>query len=80
MQCQHGQRTIPQTVGIRKPIAVHFQLPVSFFIVSNVVAQGKWNTVNSITLIAVSIVQPFCLKISPIANVSSIFTNEVPCI
>ena len=66
---------IPQIVGIKNAIAVHFKLPVSFFIVNNVVIHGKWNIVNIITFIAVSNVHPFCLKISPITNVSSKFTN-----
>ena len=52
-------KTIPQIVGIAKEIAVHFQLPVSFFTVSNVVAQGKCKIVKSITFIAVIIVHPF---------------------
>ena len=67
--------TIPQIVGIKNAITVHFKLPVSFFIVNNVVIHGKWNTVNSITFIAVSKVHPFCLSISPIINVSSKSTS-----
>ena len=70
---------IPQTVGSKKLIKLHFQLPVSFFIVNNVVAQGKCKTVNNITFIALNIVHPFCLNISPITKVSSIFTKDVPC-
>lgn len=53
-------------------------LPVSFFIVSNVVAQGKWKQVNSITLIAVSNVQPLLISIWPIEAISSMLTNDVP--
>ena len=77
MQFVNIQITIPQTVGIKNEIIVHFMLPVSFFIVINVVLHGKCNTVNIITLIAVKIVQPFCLKISPSAKVSSISTNTL---
>lgn len=35
------QRAIPTAVGSAKLSAVHFRLPVSFFIVRHVVAQGK---------------------------------------
>ena len=34
-------RAIPQTVGIIKASAVHFQLPVSFLMVRQVVEQGQ---------------------------------------
>ena len=34
---------IPITVGIRKAAAVHLRLPVSFFMVRQVVEQGQWN-------------------------------------
>ena len=61
------QRTIPQTVGSKNAIMLHFQLPVSFLIVIKVVLQGKCNSVNSMTFIAVSKVQPFCTKIFPIS-------------
>ena len=60
------QRIIPQMVGRRKERNVYFMLPVSFFMVSNVVVQGKCNKVIIITLIAVNNVQPFWTKISPI--------------
>ena len=56
------QRTMPQNVGIKKLSIVHFRLPVSFFIVIKVVAQGKCKQVKIITFIAVQIVQPFCIK------------------
>ena len=55
------------TVGIRIARAVHLRLPVSFFMVKIVVAQGQWNRENSITEIAVFIVQPFAIKSSLIA-------------
>lgn len=63
----HIQITIPKTVGKIKDIIVHFQLPVSFFIVNKVVLQGKCSKVKIITLIAVKIVHPFCIRIFPIA-------------
>lgn len=72
------QTAIPHKVGIAKEANVHFQLPVSFFIVRRVVLQGKCKSVNSITLTAVSIVQPFCSRIFEILAISSKFTNT-PC-
>ena len=57
---------IPHKVGRRKETIVHFILFVSFFIVSKVVPQGKCNNVNIITLIAVSKLHPFDVKILPI--------------
>jgi hypothetical protein len=36
------QRKTPKTVGSRNPTAVHFRLPVSFFMVRQVVEQGQW--------------------------------------
>lgn len=62
---------MPKIVGIINAITDHFKLPVSFFIVINVVLQGKCNSENSITFIAVRTFQPFSLRISPIAKVSS---------
>lgn len=44
---------IATTVGISTPRAVHFQLPVSFLIVSIVVPQGQCNKLNSMVLRAV---------------------------
>lgn len=49
---------IPTAVGITNDNAVHFQLPVSFLIVHNVVAQGKWMSENSIVQTAVIHVHP----------------------
>ena len=37
------QSKAPTRVGRRKAAPVHFQLPVSFFMVRQVVPQGKWN-------------------------------------
>ena len=65
------QNTIPHTVGSKNANPTHFQLPVSFFIVSNVVVHGKCNKVNIITFIAVSNVHPFCIKICSMLNVFS---------
>ena len=69
---------MPQSVGKIKLRPTHFQLPVSFFIVSKVVAQGKCKQVKIITLRAVNKVQPLLAKIWPIEKVSSKFTSEVP--
>ena len=69
------QITIPQSVGKTNAIKAHLILPVSFFIVINVVLQGKCNKTKIIVLIAVSMVQPFAFKISPILKVSSKFTK-----
>ena len=68
---------IPHKVGRRKETIVHFILFVSFFIVSKVVPQGKCNNVNIITLIAVSRVQPFDVKIFPITATFSISINSL---
>ena len=54
---------MPQSVGKIKLRPTHFQLPVSFFIVSKVVAQGKCKQVKIITLRAVNKVQPLLAKI-----------------
>ena len=78
MKVVNIQRIIPQTVGIRKETIVHLRLPVSFFMVSNVVLHGKWSKVNNITLIAVSIVHPFCKRILAILEISSKST-KAPC-
>ena len=48
-------------------IAVHFILPVSFFMVKIVVAQGQCKSEKSITEMAVAAVQPFEISISFIA-------------
>ena len=69
------QVRIPQTVGMRKETMDHFKLPVSFFIVSNVVPHGKCIKVKSITLIAVSMFQPFCIKMVPMWEAYSKFTK-----
>ena len=60
------QITIPHNVGNTKLRAVHLIEAVSFFIVSNVVVQGKCNTVKIMTFTAVNIFQLFCNKICPI--------------
>ena len=54
---------IPATVGISIDRRVYFKLPVSFFIVRQVVEQGKWQTVIIIIHTAVTAVQPFWLSI-----------------
>ena len=52
----------PINVGSNIEVNVHFRLPVSFFIVRQVVDQGKCNTVIIIIQTAVVIVQPFAEK------------------
>ena len=55
---KHAQS--PKAVGSAAEIKVHFKLPVSFFMVSNVVAHGKCISENSITHTAFTLVHPFC--------------------
>lgn len=45
--------TIAILVGISAESAVHFKLPVSFFIVKRVVAHGQCNKLNNIVFRAV---------------------------
>lgn len=58
------QTSIPVNVGMRNASAVHFQLPVSFLIVSIVVAQGKWISENSMVQMAVTQVHPLATNSS----------------
>ena len=46
-------------VGLAKARSVSFKLLVSFFIVRRVVEQGQWNSIKTMVLIAVTVVQPF---------------------
>ena len=57
-----------------KPNAAHLKLPVSFFIVINVVEHGQCISENIIVFTAVSQVQPFCKKTSFISETLSIPT------
>ena len=50
--------TIPQTVGTRKDMAVHFRLPDSLRMVRRVVVQGQCIREKSMVLTAVIQVQP----------------------
>ncbi len=52
----------PINVGSNIDVSVHLRLPVSFFIVRQVVEQGKCNTVITIIQTAVVTVQPFAEK------------------
>ena len=54
---------MPISVGKKADSAVCFILPVSFFIVSRVVAQGQWKSEKNITLNRVKVSQPDCMKI-----------------
>ena len=53
------QITIPNTVGSAAANAVHFKLPVSFFMVISVVEHGQCIRQKIIKHIAVTHVQPF---------------------
>ena len=54
------QQIIPNNVGRTTANAVHFQLPVSFFIVKTVVEHGQCIIENIIVFTAVIQVHPFC--------------------
>ena len=49
----------PTAVGRTAEKTVHFQLPVSFQMVQQVVEQGQWNRENTMTHSAVTQVHPF---------------------
>ena len=51
---------IPMIVGVSMETRVHLRLPVSFFIVKQVVAQGQCIRENSSMETAVVQLQPFC--------------------
>lgn len=55
-------RITPVIVGKKNASAVHFKLFVSFFIVQQVVAQGKCNKEKSIVQTAVNQVQPLLIN------------------
>lgn len=61
------QRISPVTVGSTIASKVCFTEPVSFFMVRQVVEQGKWQSINMITHTVVTHVQPFAANISAIA-------------
>jgi len=58
MRFTAAQQPIPNSVGRRKAIIVHFMLPLSFFTVISVVEQGQCISENSITHTAVMEVHP----------------------
>ena len=58
-QVNSMQQIMPVIVGNIVASAVHFQLPVSFLIVSIVVEHGQCSMENIIVLMAVTHVQPF---------------------
>ena len=64
------QAQMPITVGSAAASPVHFQLPVSFLIVSRVVEQGQCISENSIMLMAVIQVQPWSTKRARMASKS----------
>lgn len=57
-------KIIPRSVGIKAAAIVHLRLPLSFFIVINVVAQGQWKSENSKMHKAVVVFQPLDMKSS----------------
>jgi hypothetical protein len=69
------QHITPIAVGNNAEIIIHFTLPVSFLIVSNVVPQGKWNNEKTIVQTAVTKVQPLFTKIIFNASKLSYSTN-----
>ena len=68
------QRSNPTQVGSRKDNPVHFRLPVSFLMVRQVVAQGKWNKKNKQVHRAVVVVQPLATSSWPMPAISSMGT------
>lgn len=64
------QSNMPIAVGNKKPIAVHFKLCVSFFIVKSVVEQGQCIRKNSRVHRALIGVQPLLISSALISAVS----------
>ena len=58
MNIKHS--VMPITVGVSMETRVHLRLPVSFFMVMQVVAQGQCIRENSSMETAVVQLQPFC--------------------
>ena len=58
------QITQPKNVGSRNDASVHFRLPVSFFMVISVVAQGQCSREKSMVHSAVTGVQPFAVSMA----------------
>ena len=65
----------PIMVGSRKAMMVHLALPVSFFMVRQVVEQGQWNREKMAMQTAVFTVHPWVVKRDKRAFVSSISTR-----
>lgn len=63
-------------VGIAAARAVHFRLPVSFFMVKSVVEHGQCISEKTIKQSAVTAVHPFCVKSSRKTDVLSKFVRE----
>jgi hypothetical protein len=64
--------TTPKAVGRITAAAVHFRLPVSFFMVRQVVEQGKWKRIKIMVQRAVTHVQPLSVRIVRITSVLSV--------
>ena len=56
------QQMIPREAGRKAASAVHFQLPVSFFMVQSVVEQGQCIRENNMVQRAVVAVHPWAVK------------------
>lgn len=72
------QTAIPAAVGTSIEISVHFRLCVSFFIVRQVVEHGQCSSENSMTLIAVTHVQPLSTS-SCFSTLRSDTSSMLPC-
>lgn len=71
-------RVAPITVGMSTDIAVYRKFPISFFIVSNVVVQGQWNSENKITLRQVKESQPLAKNTAFISSLPTPFILLAP--
>ena len=69
------QQRIPKIVGKAIDNNVHFKLPVSLWIVRQVVEHGQWNNENKIKHNAVFAVQPFAIKSAAKSERELVSTN-----
>ena len=70
---------MPITLGNRKATAVHLRLPVSFFMVRQVVEQGQWKREKIAMQAAVLNVHPWEISRDKRALLSSISTRQPLC-
>ena len=71
------QAPIPRRVGRAAETAVHFQEPVSFFMVKRVVEQGQWNRQNRTMETAVCQVHPLAAR-SSLKTTESLISVRTP--